>query len=100
MKKFFELSKKPLIIAIVASVLYIIDALIGGLFIENGSFMWVAFAIWTVFFGVSIKERVTAFIGVIIGFLSAILMMLITFLMEKFWLKTHIKLKQTLWLGL
>ena len=78
MKKFFELSKKPLIIAIVASVLYIIDALIGGLFIENGSFMWVAFAIWTVFFGVSIKERVTAFIGVIIGFLSAILMMLIT----------------------
>ncbi len=78
MKKFWELSKSPLIIGIIASVLYIIDALIGGLFIANGSFMWVAFAFWTVFFAVSIKERITALIGSIIGFLSAILMMTIT----------------------
>jgi len=78
MKKFWELSKKPLLIGIIASVLYIIDALIGGLFVDGGSFMWVAFAFWTVFFGASTKERITAFIGSIIGFLSAILMMAIT----------------------
>ncbi len=78
MKKFWETSKKPLIIGIIASILYIIDALIGGLFVANGSFMWVAFAFWTVFFGSSIKERITAIIGSIIGFFAAVIMMLIT----------------------
>ena len=78
MKKFWDISKKPLVIAIVASILYITDALIGGLFIDGGSFMWVAFAIWTVFFGASLNERIRAFIGVIIGFIAAVLMMLIT----------------------
>ena len=60
MKKFLEISKKPLVIAIVASILYLIDALIGGLFVDGGSFMWVAFALWTVFFGSSINERIRA----------------------------------------
>lgn len=78
MKKFWEISKKPLIIGMIAAILYIIDALIGGLFIADGSFMWVAFAFWTVFFGASIKDRIKAFIGTIIGFLAAVLMMLIT----------------------
>lgn len=78
MKKFLEISRKPLVIGIVASILYIIDALIGGLLVDGGSFMWVAFAVWTVFFGVSIKDRIKALIGVVIGFFSAILMMAIT----------------------
>ena len=78
MKKFLEISKKPLVVGLVASVLYLIDALIGGFFIENGSFMWVAFAFWTVFFGATVKDRIKAFIGTIIGFVSAVVMMLIT----------------------
>lgn len=78
MKKFVSLSKKPFIIAIIASILYLIDALIGGLLVEGGSFMWVAFAVWTVFFAVPLKDRIKAFIGVVIGFLCAVLMMLIT----------------------
>ena len=68
----------PLLIAVVASALYIVDALIGGLFVSGAGFMWVAFACWTVFFGASIKERIQGFIGIIIGFISAILMNLIT----------------------
>ena len=78
MKVFLKYFALPLLIAIVASVLYIIDALIGGLFVEGKSFMWVAFASWTVFFGASIKERIKGFIGIIVGFVAAILMMLIT----------------------
>lgn len=78
MKKFWELSKKPLLIGVIASILYIIDALIGGLFVKGGSFMWVAFAVWTVFFGASVKDRIKGLIGIVIGFLSAILMMAIT----------------------
>ena len=78
MKKFLEISRKPLVIGIVASILYIIDALIGGLLVDGGSFMWVAFAVWTVFFGVSIKDRIKALVGIFVGFLCAILMMLIT----------------------
>jgi len=78
MRKFWEISKKPLLIGVIASILYIIDALIAGLFVSGASFMWVAFAFWTVFFGASIKDRIKAILGAIIGFLSAILMMFIT----------------------
>ena len=78
MKKFWEISKKPLVIGVIATILYLIDALIGGLFVEGGSFMWVGFAFWTVFFGSSVKDRIKGLIGAIIGFLAAILMMLIT----------------------
>lgn len=78
MKKFLQVSKKPFVIGSIASILYLIDALIGGLFVANGSFMWVAFAFWTVFFGATVKDRIKAFIGTIIGFLAAAVMMLIT----------------------
>lgn len=78
MKKFWEISKKPLHIALIASILYIIDALIAGLFVKGASFMWVAFAFWTVFFGASVKDRIKALIGSVIGFFAAVLMMLIT----------------------
>ena len=78
MKKFWQISKKPLLIALIASVLYLIDVLIAGLFVKGASFMWVAFAFWTVFFGASVKDRVKGLIGALIGFFAAIIMMLIT----------------------
>jgi len=78
MKTFLKYFAMPLLIAIVASVLYITDALIGGLFVKNGSFMWVAFAIWTIFYGASFKDRIKGLIGVIVGFFAAVLMMTIT----------------------
>ena len=86
MKKFWEVSKKPLVIGIIASILYIIDALIGGLFVKGGSFMWVAFAFWTVFFGATVTDRIKGMIGAIIGFFAAIAMMFIT---SSFTLNVH-----------
>lgn len=40
--------------------------------------MWVGFAVWTVFYGASIKDRIRGFIGIMVGFLAAVVMMLIT----------------------
>ena len=76
MKRFWKLSKKPFVVACIAAVLYIIDALIGPHL--GGSFMWMAFAFWTVFFGASIKDRIKGLIGTAIGFFAAVIMMLIT----------------------
>lgn len=67
-----------MLIAVIASILSIVDSMIGGLFVEGGSFMWVAFSIWTIFYGASVKDRIKGFIGVLVGFLSAVIMMLIT----------------------
>ena len=78
MKKFWEISKKPLRIAVIATVLYVIDALIAQLFVKGASFMWVAFVFWTVFFASNVKDRIKGMIGVLFGFLSAIVMMAIT----------------------
>ena len=78
MRKLFQISKKPLVIGVIASLLYIIDAFVGRLFVDGASFMWVGFAFWTVFFGVSIEERIRGFIGTIIGFFAAVIMMFIT----------------------
>ena len=78
MKTFLKWFAIPLLIAVIASVLYVIDALIGGLFVDGGSFMWVAFAIWTIFYGATIKDRVKGFIGVMLGFVAGIIMMAIT----------------------
>lgn len=78
MKLFLRTFAIPLLIAVIASVLYVIDALIGGLFVDGGSFMWVAFALWTIFYGATIKDRIKGLIGVVVGFLAGILMMTIT----------------------
>ena len=78
MKVFLKWFAIPLLIAVIASVLCIIDSLIGGLFVDGGSFMWVAFALWTIFYGASVKDRIKGFIGVLVGFLSAVVMMFIT----------------------
>ena len=73
MKKFWSIFKMPIIVGIIASVIYIIDAFLGKA-LANGSFMWVAFVSWTIFYGVSFKERIRALIGNVIGFLFALLM--------------------------
>ncbi len=78
MKIFLKWFAVPLLIAVVASGLYIVDALIGGLFVKGGSFMWVAFAIWTIFYGAKMTDRIKGFIGVMIGFGAAVVMMTIT----------------------
>lgn len=44
MKTFLKYFSMPLLIAVVASLLYIVDAFVGGLFIPGKGFMWVAFA--------------------------------------------------------
>ena len=78
MKVFLKFFAIPLLIGVIATVLYIVDALLAGLFVSGASFMWVAFANWTIFYGAELHERVRGFIGVIIGFVVGVIMMLIT----------------------
>ena len=66
--------KMPLVVGIIASCIYIIDNFLGKLLVSNGSFMWVAFVSWTIFYGVAFRERIKALIGNIIGFLFGLLM--------------------------
>lgn len=67
------LTKKALTISIIAGMLVLIDGVIVNLMGLNGSFVWVSFISWTVFFGVPLIERIKAVPGYIIGFLLAIL---------------------------
>ena len=78
MKVFLKFFAIPLLIAVIASVLYLIDCLVAGLFVSGATFLWAAFIIWTIFYGAKVKDRVKGLIGVVIGFLAAVLMMTIT----------------------
>lgn len=78
MKTFLKYFAVPLLIGAIAGILYIVDAFVGKLFVEGASFMWVAFVLWTIFYGATLKDRVKGFIGVVIGFVVAVIMMLIT----------------------
>ena len=78
MKIFLKWFAIPLAIAVIASLLYIFDALVAPKILSGASFMWVAFAIWTIFYGASWQERIKGFIGILIGFLAGTIMMLIT----------------------
>ena len=78
MKTFCKYFAVPVAIAVIASVLCIIDAFLARAFVEKGNFMWVAFAIWTIFYGATMGERIRGLIGIVIGFLVAIIMNLIT----------------------
>ncbi len=69
------LTKKALTISIIAGLLVLIDGVIVNLMNLNGSFVWVSFISWTVFFGVPLIDRIKAVPGYIIGFLLAILIM-------------------------
>lgn len=78
MKTFYKHFAVPVAIGVIASVLCIIDAFLSKAFVKNGGFMWVAFAIWTIFYGSSINERIRGLIGIVIGFVVAVIMNLIT----------------------
>ena len=78
MKIFLKYFSTPLVIAVIASVLFILDSLIAPLFVEGANFMWIAFAIWTVFYVSSFTDKIKGFIGIIIGYLSATIMFLIS----------------------
>ena len=74
MNKAWKYLKMPVIVGIIASCIYIIDNFLGKALVNNGSFMWVAFVAWTIFYGVSLCDRVKALIGNVIGFLFGVLM--------------------------
>lgn len=78
MKTFNKYFLIPIVTAIAAGALYLLDCALAGIFREGATFLWVAFISWTVFYGSSINERVRGLIGVVIGFLVAVIMMLIT----------------------
>lgn len=74
MNKVWKYLKMPLIVGIIASCIYVIDNFLGNALVKGGSFMWVAFVSWTIFYGVSFSERIKALIGNIVGFLFGLLM--------------------------
>lgn len=74
MRKFWEFAKMPVVVGLVALIIFIFDNLVGKLIVSGGSFMWVAFVSWTIFSGVDIKERIQALIGNVIGFGFGVLM--------------------------
>lgn len=70
-----KLTKKAIVIAIIAGVLVLLDGIIANLLNQSASFTWIAFVSWTVFLGESTKERLKAIPGYIIGFLIAVAIM-------------------------
>jgi len=67
-----KITKKALVIAIIAGILVILDGILSKVLNQTGSFTWVAFVSSTVFFGATTKERLKAIVGYIIGFLGAV----------------------------
>ena len=78
MKTYLKFFAVPVLIAVLAGLLYLIDALIAGLFVSGASFMWVGFIIWTIFYGATMSDRIRGLIGAVVGFLAAVVMMAIT----------------------
>ncbi len=70
-----KIVKKALVIGLIAGILVLLDGIISKALNQSGSFTWVAFVSWTVFFGESTEERFKAVIGYIIGFLAAVAIM-------------------------
>lgn len=68
MKKFWQFIRIPVVVGLIASVIYIVDNFLGNALVSGGSFMWVAFLSWTIFCTVSLKERIQALIGNVVGF--------------------------------
>lgn len=67
-----NITRKAIVIAIIAGLLVLCDGIITSLLKLEGSFTWIAFVSWTVFFGATTKERFKAVAGYIVGFLAAI----------------------------
>lgn len=72
---FKEINRKAIVVGIIAGLLVILDGIITNFLDIEGSFTWVAFVSWTVFFGSNVKERLEALIGFVIGFFAAVLIM-------------------------
>ena len=70
-----KITKKAIVIGIIAGILVLLDGIIVKLLNQETSFTWIAFVSWTVFFGVTIKERLKAILGYVLGFLVAIIIM-------------------------
>ncbi len=68
-----KLTKKAVSIGIIAGMLVLIDGIITKFLPIDGSFVWISFVSWTVFFGSTTDERIRAVPGYIIGFLLAII---------------------------
>jgi len=66
-----KITRKAIVIALIAGILVLCDGLITRLLGQNATFTWVAFVSWTVFFSSSIEERERAILGYIVGFLAA-----------------------------
>ena len=75
MKKFYENSKTPLIVGIVAAIVFMIDGVLTRfVWSEAGyerGFVWMAFIVWAVSFGMSNNDRIRLLIGCVIGFFMA-----------------------------
>jgi len=76
LRNFYELSKPPVVIGAIASILFALDSILAEYLwslydIERG-FMWIAFVAWTISFGMKSEERVRMWIGHFIGFLAAV----------------------------
>lgn len=67
-----KITRKAIVIAIIAGILVLLDGAIAKIFKQTSSFTWVAFVSWTVFFGSTVEERLKAIVGYVLGFLSAI----------------------------
>jgi len=77
MKKFYELSKAPIIVGMIAAILFCVDSVLAKYFwsaydesLARG-FMWVAFVAWTISFGMKNSDRIKMWIGHFIGFGAA-----------------------------
>ena len=70
-----KITRKALVIAIIAGILVLCDGFLSNLLNIEGSFTWIAFVSWTVFFGATNEERLKAVVGYIIGFFSAVAIM-------------------------
>ena len=72
LKKFYELSKSPIVVGTIAALLFIVDSLISPLFDLGRGFMWVAFVGWTISAMMTWQDKIKMVIGNVIGFLAAV----------------------------
>ena len=72
MMRFYELSKAPIIIGVIASILYVIDSFVSRMIDLDRGFMWVAFVAWTISFSLNTKDKIKMWIGHFIGFGAAV----------------------------
>ena len=50
-----KITRKAIVVTIIAGILVILDSIISKIFNQTASFTWVAFVGWTVFFGATLK---------------------------------------------